>query len=322
MKIIVMGTGAFAVPTFEKLLHDDRHEVVALVTMPQRGLPGKPPNIGPMQRAAERNNVLVFAPQDVNAREFADFLHLAAAELFFVCDFGRILKPHVLKAARLGGINLHGSLLPRYRGAAPVHWAILNGDPYTGVSVIHMTAEVDAGPVVAKSEPIEIRPQETVLDLEARLAERGAFLVEKTLAQMETGRLLAIPQMPREITKAPKLKKTDGLIDWSKPAESICNHYRAFHPWPGSYTFWHHAGKAPLRIGLGPFAVETDPRDNGLHRPGTVLLADGHTLLVATGQGVVRVEAVHPSGKKAMDAASFMRGHPIRPGDVLGTEIS
>ncbi len=319
-----MGTGAFAVPSFEKLLRDKEHEIIALVTMPVRVRPGVTPVVSPMQQIAEQNDILVFAPPDVNAREFVDFMYLAAAEVFFVCDFGKILKPATLKASRLGGINLHGSLLPRYRGAAPVHWAILNGDSETGVSVIHMTAEVDAGPVVAKSDPIPIGSEETVIDVERQLAELGAGIVARTLTRMETGRLPALPQMPHEVSRAPKLKKNDGLIDWTRSARFIRDHYRAMHPWPGSYTFWHSPEKEPVRLGLGPFTVfpDTFPSIGPMrsHPPGMIVQADRHGLLVATGDGLVRIEAVLPAGKKLMDALAFMRGYPVRPGDRFGEE--
>lgn len=327
-----MGTGAFAVPTFEKLLKDPGHEVIALVTMPLRGHPSRKAPICPMQEVAEKNDVLVFAPPDVNAVEFADFLYLAAAEVLFVCDFGRILAPRVLKTARMGGLNLHGSLLPAYRGAAPVHWAIINGETHTGVSIIHMTAEVDAGPVVAKSEPLSIGPDETVLELEQRLAECGSGLVLDTLRVMEnltpSTHMPAFPQNIEKISRAPKLKKSDGLVDWTLDAASIRNRYRAMHPWPGSFSFWHSPNHPPLRLGLGPFtpvAVSEIPEPLRAAAPGTVLQADGHRLVVAAGTATagtvaLSIEFVHPAGKKRMDAASFMRGHPIMPGDRLGAE--
>lgn len=354
MRIIVMGTGAFAVPTFRQLLENPEHEVLALVTMPlsveeqeqeqaKRDDPSlflsrmvladfapevhgvkvkrdKRPVLSPMRRAAMTRDIPILVPHDVNVPAFADFLYLCfAPELLFVCDYGRILAPRVLAAARNGGINLHGSILPRYRGAAPVHWAILNGDRTTGISLIHMTPEVDGGPIVAYSPPIEIHPDETVLELEHRLSEIGALYAIRTIAEIATGRLPAIPQMPHEITRAPKLKKSDGLLDWERPAHYIRNHYRAMHPWPGSFTFWHTpALMRPLRLNLGPFTVIKETPSSS--KPGTVVLADGHSLAIATGEGEVRVERLKPAGKSEMDPAAFMRGYPIRPGDRFGPE--
>jgi len=177
---------------------------------------------------------------------------LVRPDLIFVCDFGQILSKQTLSSSILGGINLHGSLLPRFRGAAPVHWAILSGEHYTGVSIIHMTPQVDAGPVIAQSPPIAISPYETVIELEYRLAEYGAELVFSTAAQMtrhETVRIL--PQLHEKASKAPRLTKESGFVPWDHTSQEIFNHFRATVPWPRAFTDWHRQDGSTLRLILG-----------------------------------------------------------------------
>ena len=344
MRIMVMGTGDFAVPTFKKLIADSRHEIMGLVAIqppetPENNSratsnaavspgivvdtlrPGagarKRREASPMEKVALEKKINIFYTDNVNSFSFYRFLYLAQTDLLFVCDFGKILSAQILDSTKYGGINLHGSLLPKYRGAAPVHWAILNGEKTTGISIILMTSKLDGGPIIAASDPIPIGPKETVLEVERKLANLGADIVLKTIERMESDEHLPIiGQQETAVSHAPKIKKQDGLIDWAKPAEYIRNHYRAMYPWPASYTFWHSADGKTLRLKLGPFTVVTHPQETG--QPGKVLVADGHTLLIAAGQGAVRVERVHPDGKKPMESAAFMRGYNIKPGDIFG----
>ncbi len=317
MRLVMLGTGPFAVPAFAGL-YETHHAVVALVTRPLRAEPGgRPAPIGPVRDIAHEHGTPVFDPEDVNAPESRARLLGFEPDLLVVCDYGQILSAETLAAARLGGVNIHGSLLPKYRGAAPVNWAIYHGETETGVSVIHMTPQLDAGPVIAQGRtPID--PDETSVEVEKRLSEIGAWLVRRAIDAVEAGRLEALPQDSRLASKAPRLKKTDGLIDWSRPAGAIKNQIRAVQPWPKAYTFWRRPGGPPLRLILGPVAVVNAPDASA--PPGKVLEAAGDRLVVAAGNGGVQVTSIQPAGKRQLSVEEFLRGYRVRPGDRLGPE--
>ena len=318
----MVGTGPFAVPTF-RVLHESYHQVVALVTAPVRTNRGKPiPGSNPMRETAEEFGVPVYAPEDINQPETIGHLLEFQADLMVVCDFGYILSPEALATAGLGGVNLHGSLLPKYRGAAPINWAIYHGEEETGVTVIHMTPRVDAGPCIAQVS-IPIGPEETAIDIEDRLREIGAWLIHRAIGSIEAGRIQALPQDASLASRAPKLKKTDGLIDWSRTSQQIKNHVRSMVPWPKTYTHWQKPDGDSLRIIVGPVEV-ADQQLEGLRFdfepivPGTVLVAKQDQLLVATGSGAVRLTTVQPAGKREMDVESFLRGYRVEAGERLG----
>jgi methionyl-tRNA formyltransferase len=317
MRLLMLGTGPFALPTFRGL-YQTRHGVAALVTGPvrtHRGKPVEPP--GALREVAREHGTPVFDPEDVNTPDSQARLAVLAADLLVVCDYGQILAPATLAAARLGGINLHASLLPKYRGAAPINWAIYHGETETGVTVIHITPQLDAGPSIAQAR-VAIGPDETAVELEARLAELGAGLISETIGRMESGDVQPIPQDAALASKAPRLKKTDGAIDWTRPAAAIKNQIRALEPWPETYTFWHRPAAPPLRLILGrALAAATGAADSA---PGTVLEAAGDRLVIATGNGVLLPAAIQPAGKREMAVAEFLRGHHVRPGDRFGPE--
>ena len=251
MRLLMLGTGPFAVPTF-RALYDTRHAMAALVTAPLRTHRGRPVEpISSIRDVAQQHGTPIFDPEDVNAPEAVARLAAFGADLLVACDYGQILAPATLATARRGGVNLHASLLPKYRGAAPINWAIYHGETETGVTVIHMTPQIDAGPCIAQARAA-IDPDETAAELEARLAELGARLVCETIDLLEAGRAQPLPQDPALASKAPRLKKTDGLIDWTRPAAAIKNHVRAMEPWPKTYTFWHRPDGPPVRLILGP----------------------------------------------------------------------
>jgi methionyl-tRNA formyltransferase len=239
-----------------------------------------------------------------------------AGDLLVVCDYGQILSAATLATCRHGGINLHASLLPKYRGAAPIQWAILHGETETGVTIIHMTPQLDAGPCVAQAR-VSIGDEETAAELEPRLADVGARLVCETIDAVEAGTVQPLPQDAALASKAPRLKKTDGLIDWSRPAAAIKNHVRAMTPWPASYTFWHRSAGPPVRLILGSMSAVDGP---GEFVPGAVVEAAGKRLVIACGQGAVAPASIQPAGKQAMPVDEFLRGHPLRRGDRLGGE--
>lgn len=313
MRLVMVGTGPFGVPTFEEL-YRTHHTVVCLVTAPlvRHGRPVLP---SPLRQIALAHGTPIFDPEDINAPASREFLSAQDADLLVVCDYGQILAPETLATARLGGINLHASLLPKYRGAAPINWAIYHGEKTTGVSVIHMTPQVDAGPIIAQGE-IEILPDETAPELEKRLAELGAWFVRRALDNLEAGLLEALPQDPRLASRAPRLKKSDGLVDWSRPAEAIRNQVRAMEPWPKTFTFWDRPGKPPLQLILGPVSVTQDVPAEA--PPGTVVKADKSGIVVAAGQGGVVITQLQPAGKRMMSAEEFLRGYRLKVGDRFG----
>lgn len=316
MRLVMMGTGPFAVPTFQRLF-EARHAVVALVTGPRKWRGNKPVAASPLRDVAHQHGVTIYDPPDINTEEAQQRLTGFQADLHVVCDYGQVLSAATLATARLGGINLHASLLPKYRGAAPINWAIYHGEKETGVSVIHMTPRVDAGPVIAQGRtPIE--DGETAEQLEARLAEIGSWLIHRVIDTLESGKPESLPQDSALASRAPRLKKTDGLIDWTCSAEAVRNHIRAFIPWPKSYTFWRRAGSAPLRLIVGP--VEIAGESPARVQPGTVAEGDGNRVVVATGAGCVALSSLQPAGKREMDIREFQLGYRLEPGDRFGPE--
>jgi len=326
----MLATGPFAAPTFRQL-YQTHHSVAALVTAPVRNpLRAQVVPVSPVREVAHEHGAPIFAPEDINLPESQQRLSQYEADLLVACDYGRILSPGTLATARLGGINLHASLLPKYRGAAPINWAIYHGETETGVTVIHMTPKVDAGPCVAQAAT-QIGPDETAVELEARLAEMGAWLVRRAIDSLEAGRLEALPQDSALASTAPRLKKTDGQIDWTRPAQAIKNQIRALEPWPKTYTFWHRREGLPVRLILGPVKViewphgqcsapGDSPGARDAHAPGTVLEADAARLIVAAGSGALLLRSIQPAGKRMMGIDEFLRGYRVRPGDRFGPE--
>ena len=323
-RIIVMGTGPFAVPMFEALLAS-RHQVLLLVTKPrpaEHGRGGPPPN--PMRAAAERHSVPVFDPESINTPEAQAELARHQPDVLVVADYGQILKPETLAVAPHGGVNLHGSLLPKYRGAAPINWAIYHGDAETGVTVIQMTPGIDAGPALAIARtPIDA--EEAAPALELRLSTLGAPLVVQVLDQLAAGTTSAVVQDPSLASPARRLRNTDAVIDWQRTALQIKNQVRAFEPWPRTLTFLHrkHGGEA-TRLILGRVAVASAP--DAPIAPGSILASGKNAasgeleLLVQTGEGALRIDSLQPAGKRMMNIAEFLRGHPVEVGDRLGGE--
>jgi methionyl-tRNA formyltransferase len=266
-----------------------------------------------VQVAAEELGIPRWLPETVNSDESRAKLAELQPDLFVVCDYGEILKSETLAVTRLGGINLHGSLLPKYRGAAPVQWAVLNGDAETGNTVIQMTPGLDAGPCVG-ADRVTIDPDETAGELEARLSERGAQLVMQVVDQLETGTVQHIEQDKSQATKAPRLAKEHGHVDWSRSAQEIKNQVRALHPWPRAYTDWQRSGGQPLRLILDLVQIAEGPYPAS--PPGTVVTVD-QKLVIATGHGYLSLEQVQPAGKRVMSAAEFLRGNPVRVGDRM-----
>ncbi len=317
MNIVVFGTGPFAVPAFSGLL-DSKHVVRAVVTRPITD-PGQRRRsaANPVRDLAETAGLPILDPPTANDPKFVQTLKSYAADLFFVCDFGQILSKAALGAASLGGINLHASLLPKYRGAAPINWAIYHGEKETGVTVIFMTPKLDAGPALTAAR-IEIGQHDTAVDVERKLSALGVDAVRSAIEMLENWNGLdpiGSVQDNSLATKAPRLKKTDGQIDWTRSAEQIVCQIRAFQPWPGTYTQIQSPGKSPLRLIIhraSVMNVETDAP------PAVVVAADKKLLAVQTGQSALLIEQIQPAGKRSMPVEDFLRGHSIQIGQVLG----
>jgi methionyl-tRNA formyltransferase len=313
MRLLMMGTGPFGLPTLEVLLAAD-HDVVGLVSRPPRGAPRRSAAAeSPMVTLARARGIQVWQPASVNSDEAHQELGPLDLDLLVVCDFGQLLAPSTLELARLGGVNLHGSLLPQYRGAAPVAWAIYDGQRETGVSVIQMSADLDAGPCIGQGRT-EIRADETAVELEERLAGLGAPLVRTAVDQLAAGAAQPIVQDSRLTTRAPRLKKSDGLVDWGRTAEQIDNQVRAMQPWPMAHTFWHRSGTAPLRIILHEVAVTEEETSA---QAGVVVAAADDRLRIATGGGGLDLCRLQPAGKRILTAEQFLRGYQLQVGDRL-----
>jgi methionyl-tRNA formyltransferase len=316
-RIIMLGTGDFALPTFVHLC-ESGHDVITLITQPDRPQ-GRKQELIPSRIKVEAINrgVPVYQPEDVNADDSVKAIRALGPDLLVTAAYGQILSAELLGVPRLGGINLHGSVLPAYRGAAPVARAIERGETETGVTVILMNPRVDAGGMVhVATTPIEL--DETAGELEDRLAALGAPLVARTVAELESGTARVLPQERSKVTKAPKLRKDDGLIDWSKPALAVHNLVRAMQPWPIAHSYLrrtYQPDDPPLRL----IVHRTEPLEIETGRTaGEVVEALGDRFVVAAGRGAVRLVTVQIAGRKPMPAADFLRGHPVLSGDRFG----
>ncbi|WP_425396725.1 methionyl-tRNA formyltransferase [Aeoliella sp.] len=307
MKLVMLGTGPFAVPTLQALAGGP-HEVALVVSRPFKGR--KKALRPPMHTAAEELGIELWTPESVNLPESIVRLESLEADLLVVCDYGEILKPAALGATRLGGVNLHGSLLPKYRGAAPVQWAVWNGDTVTGNTVIQMTAGLDAGPCLAQQR-VDIDPDETAGELEERLALLGAEAVVDVVEKLTAGTAETVEQEHTAASKAPRLAKQDGLVDWSLPALQIKNRVRALSPWPRTFSFWHIEGREPVRVVIDRVQVDQsgEPEASAPGAAPGVVVEQSGKLLVQTGEGLLEVLTLQPAGKRVMQAAEFLRGY-------------
>jgi methionyl-tRNA formyltransferase len=322
MRLILIGTGAFAVPAFRALLAS-HHDIVAIVTRPVPPPEGRQREpVNPVREAFAATGIPQLAPDDINAAESCQQLAAWKPDLFVVCDYGQILASDTLRTATRGGINLHGSLLPKYRGAAPVNWALWNGESETGVTVIHMTPRLDGGPCLAMVRTM-VEPQEDAPALERRLAQLGIDPVLEAierLAAWDGVSPLGTRQDASQASRARRLRKTDGEVDWSQPASRLVNQVRALRPWPGTYTTWQRDPR-PVRLLLERVTVADHVSEQSSSPPGNVVAVVGGAITVATGSGCLAIEQLKPAGKRAMEAAEFLRGYPVRTGDHFGPAV-
>ncbi|MBZ5585688.1 MAG: methionyl-tRNA formyltransferase [Acidobacteriia bacterium] len=316
MRLVFLGTPAFAVPTLEKLVEAGR-EVALVITQPDRprgrGRHDAPP---PVKEAAGRLGLPVYQPERVRRPEAVERLRALAPDAMVVVGYGQIIPQSVIDIPPMGIVNVHASLLPRYRGAGPVQWAIIHGEKRTGVTTMRIDAGLDTGDMLLEAET-EIGPEETAVELGARLAVMGASLLVETLAGLEAGRIVPRKQDPAQATYAPLLKKEDGLIDWSLPAVAIHNRVRGMQPWPGAYTTFRGELLHVWRTFRGQATKPPNRGEAGATpRNGAVLSL--RPLTIACGEGSLQLGEVQLEGRRRMPAADFVNGHRLTENDILG----
>lgn len=308
MRIVFMGTPAVAALSLDHLINS-RHAVAGVVTQPDRPAGRGQKSIpSPVRKLAETHGVTVLAPEKVRDPAFLAALQAWAPDVIVVVAYGRILPRSILELAPHGCLNVHYSLLPKYRGAAPVAWAVINGEEKSGITTMHLVEKMDAGPIFLQ-RAIALAPDETTASLQMKLAPIGADLLLETLAGFEAGTIAPKEQNEAEATYAPMLKKEDGLIDWNLPAAAIERRIRGFNPWPAAYT---HIGGETLKIHRAK--VES----GGKGAPGEVVRADRGGFWIATGEGALSLEEVQLENRKRVSASEFLNGARIEKGARLG----
>lgn len=316
MNIIFLGSSGFAVPHLSALLNT-RHSISCVVTQPDRKAGRHLHALAtPVKVLAQQQGLKVFQPEDINSRPAIEQLIGFKPDIFIVIAYGQILSQEVLDIPTMLAINVHASLLPKYRGAAPINRCLINGDKKTGISIIKMSKRMDAGEILAqKTMPIEEDDDST--SLEQKMSHQGAELLLDLLLEVENHSFRLIPQDERKASLAPKLKKKDGLIHWGKPAGEILNLVRGCQPWPGAYTYYRgkllkifraRAEKGHLGFLSRPIAC----------KPGQILKACGEEFIVAAGKGELSIEELQIEGKKEMVTRDFLAGHKLTAGEDLG----
>ena len=316
MKIVFAGTPALAIPTLTALL-DSAHEVSLVVTQPDRPAGrGRKLVAPPVKTIALSRGIPVIQPSSINNPESVEAIRDVQPDAIVVFAYGKRLLPRVLTLPRLGCFNIHASLLPRHRGAAPINYAILCGDEETGLTIQHMAERIDAGAILFQ-RTLLIGERETAGELSDRLAALAAEAVVPVLDGLEAGMLKEQTQDSALVTEAPSLRKADGNIPWERSAVEIDRFVRAMTPWPGAFTFRHteqkEDGDRVILLDVRPI-IDSDQAMQAA--PGNVVRAD-EKLLVATGEGFLSVERLKPSGAKEMDAAAYLRGHCVAVGDCF-----
>lgn len=323
MKIIYMGTPDFAVKPLEALLAAG-HQVTLVVTQPdkQKGR-GKELKLTPVKECAMKHHIPVFQPTKIKEKEAVEYLKQFEADIFVVAAFGQFLSEEILYMPKYGSVNIHASLLPKYRGAAPIQWAIINGEKETGVTIMQMDKGIDTGDMLLK-ESVHIEKEDTGETLHDKLAEAGACLIVKALSQIETGTLKGIPQNPEESCYAGMLTKALGEINWQDEAEKIERLIRGLNSWPSAYTKYENK---TLKIWKAQVLLETEKDvqekvaavSGSLEeqKPGTVCYVSKEEIYVKTGKNVLNIVELQLEGKKRMTAKEFLLGRKIETGTVL-----
>jgi methionyl-tRNA formyltransferase len=310
-KIVFFGTSKFAVSALKRL-KDSGCSVVAVVTQPdKKGGRNLKVITSPVKMEAQRLNIPVYQPLSITEEGFVDKLKSSKADFFVVVSFGTILPAEILEIPKSCCLNIHASLLPRYRGAAPVRWALINGEKKTGVTIIKMNEKLDAGDIVLRKE-LKIEEADTSEILDNKLAGIGAELLIEAIGLTMNGKAKFIKQNEKEATFAPRLTKEDGKLDWKLGSDSILNRINGLKPWPGTYSF--------LEGGLLKIiaAKKVLRKDSSKFTPGEIIAADKEGLIIKTGDSAISILELQLEGKKRMSAELFLRGHKIKPGLKLG----
>lgn len=310
MRIVFMGSAELACPCLDRLLARPADPVVGVVSQPDRPK-GRSLQVAPcpVREHVAQAGIPVLTPEKINTPESLAALRALAPDLIVVVAYGQILKSALLNLPPRGCINVHASLLPKYRGAAPIQWAIARGERVTGVTTMYMNEGMDAGDIIAQREE-PIREDDTAGTLHDRLARLGADLLAETLEAIHQGTVRRTPQNLADVTFAPKLKKSDGRLDWRQTAAEAYNRIRGFNPWPG--CFFQLPGRGCVRVLKA--RVESSAKTG---KPGEVLDCAGAGPLIQTGDQALRLLEVQPEGRKAMAGAAFLCGHPLAPGLIL-----
>ena len=309
MNIVFMGTPEFALPTLRKI-YNSSHSIISVVTQPDRPKGrGQIKVASTIKNFAIENNIPLLQPANVNAENFIQLLLEKRPDYIIVVAFGQILREALLKVPKQFCINLHSSLLPKYRGAAPINRAILNGDVRSGVTTMIMDKGMDTGDILLTRET-SIEKDDDAQSLHDKLAEQGGKLVLETLARLEKNNLLPTPQDSDLASYAPKLKKEESLIDWKMTANNILNKIRGLTPWPGTHTLFNGKRLCILKSEV----IKGGPSD----RPGYIERITDSGIEVGTGEKRLKITELKPEGKKAMPAKSFLSGYKINSGDKLG----
>jgi methionyl-tRNA formyltransferase len=318
MRIVFCGTPQFAVPTLKHLLAQSEFEIVGVITQPDRRQGrGLEITFSPVKEAALAAKVPAHQPKKIRDPENETLLRELAPDCIVIIAYGQIIPARLLDIPKLGWINLHASLLPKYRGAAPINWAIVNGETRTGVTTMRIDAGMDTGDMLLRKE-IEIGTKETAGELTERMSEFGGKLMADTLLGLGSGTITAKPQDHAEASYAPMLKKEDGRVDWKRPAVEIYNRMRGFAPWPGSYTTFRgetcHVGGEPVSK---EEAVEL-PREVARAAPGTLCVGEGELYVTCGDATVLRLQAVKVEGRKLVKGSDFARGARLKSSERFG----
>ncbi|MGD0258324.1 MAG: methionyl-tRNA formyltransferase [Verrucomicrobiota bacterium] len=312
LRIVFMGTAELSCDSLRALLASPAFQVVAVVTQPDRPK-GRELKLqpSPVKQLALHAGLPVLQPERARDEVFLSALRELQPDLIAVAAYGQILPQSILDLPRFGCLNLHTSLLPRYRGAAPIQWAILNGDAETGVTIMKMDAGLDTGDILAQATTL-IHPEDNSETLHDRLARMGAELLVRTLPDYVAGKLLARPQPVEGASYAPKIKKQDGRLDWTQPARALWNRVRGLVPWPGAFSCLPGQPQPHL---LKIWQAEVVERSG---QPGEVLQADKAGLVVGCGREALRILTLQREGGRRLPAPEFLAGHPLKPGQKLG----
>jgi methionyl-tRNA formyltransferase len=311
LRVIFMGTPELARTSLQVLLARPDFQVVAVVTQPDRPK-GRELKMraSPVKELALKSKLLVLQPERARNPEFIAELHQLQPDLIAVAAFGQILPQSILDLPKFGCVNVHTSLLPKYRGAAPIQWAILNDEYETGVTIMKMDAGMDTGAIVTQEKTL-IHESDNSQTLHDRLAGIGAELLVRTIPDYAAGKVSPRPQPAEGVSYAPKIKKQDGQIDWTQPARTIWNRVRGLTPWPGAFTHLSSQSKPQL---LKLWDAEC-VRQTG--SPGHLLAADKHGIVIACGQDAIRVLSLQLEGGKRLNPQQFLAGHPLNPGSIV-----